>query len=787
MADFKAGLLGDQPKAFDQITDCILSGQRIIKLVGFAGCFIGFTNVRTRQGLKAIQEIEIGDEVLSFSDQLEWKRVLKTFRYSVVQVKHNLLILSLFNGQRIRCTSDHEFLTEEGYVSAIELAWRAVEEGAVCFSSLGKQSREDLKLELEAVRSGKSDEASARRKGISSNDDTDRKAIQNGENTSTSRSGMDTKSQEQGNSQSQERGQHGQSDRKPGMGYSGREHEACLSDRLSEQSRGEQSVFQANREASTANSNKVSSTSLHAPNVGTRIRSKSHVHKNDSRETELEACYLNTSEIEWVNIIPCLDNAEWVYDLHVEDNYNYCITDKNYIVHNSGKTFLLSKIAQWSQSKGYDVTLAAPTHKAAGVIREKLGDLGLEIKTIHSLLGFGMPRDIKGDTGKRQLVKQRDNEIHGLVIVDEGSMIGEVLLQEIKTKTRVQWLFVGDSAQLSPVGEKPSVLLQNPDATLDITIRQKEGSEILKLATKIRHGDLSFCFDEGKDVEAVDAKSDLFERAHDRFMSAAYQKDASHARMLVFRNAVRRDINDRMRELVIGTPEPFSSGEWLVMYSPFQGPTKYDRGAQRFLSIEEIFGRQARLNTLAEEAKIYKRNTGSGSKWRRFFEYKESFSEKHFHTSQEVLVVDAQSTVADVDSDWFKPFKMWNLTVKTDGFVYRNLPVLDRSEYESFKNALSQQRQEALKFSEMKEEVEAGSAAWREYEDQRVQAWKRYFLLDELFAHVDYAYCLTTHKAQGSTFEHVLIDMPDLMASSMKQRLIYVAFTRASKSVTFIR
>jgi exodeoxyribonuclease-5 len=58
--------------------------------------------------------------------------------------------------------------------------------------------------------------------------------------------------------------------------------------------------------------------------------------------------------------------------------------------------------------------------------------------------------------------------------------------------------------------------------------------------------------------------------------------------------------------------------------------------------------------------------------------------------------------------------------------------------------------------------------------------------LEETFAQVDYAYAMTVHKSQGSTFDHVLVDVPDLMTSGgMQARILYTAVTRPAKSLTF--
>ena len=77
--------------------------------------------------------------------------------------------------------------------------------------------------------------------------------------------------------------------------------------------------------------------------------------------------------------------------------------------------------------------------------------------------------------------------------------------------------------------------------------------------------------------------------------------------------------------------------------------------------------------------------------------------------------------------------------------------------------------------------------------------WDRYFENRKAFAWVDYAYAMTVHKSQGSTFSNVFLDMGDIMADSSKaqvvmpggdkqliyerNQLLYVGFTRAADRV----
>lgn len=61
--------------------------------------------------------------------------------------------------------------------------------------------------------------------------------------------------------------------------------------------------------------------------------------------------------------------------------------------------------------------------------------------------------------------------------------------------------------------------------------------------------------------------------------------------------------------------------------------------------------------------------------------------------------------------------------------------------------------------------------------------WKFYFNFTEQFAEFSYAYAITVHKAQGSTYRNVIINLDDMMRNGNRierERLLYTAVTRAS-------
>jgi len=56
----------------------------------------------------------------------------------------------------------------------------------------------------------------------------------------------------------------------------------------------------------------------------------------------------------------------------------------------------------------------------------------------------------------------------------------------------------------------------------------------------------------------------------------------------------------------------------------------------------------------------------------------------------------------------------------------------------------------------------------------------------DIFAHLNYGYCITVHKSQGSTFKNSYIDVNDILSNNNKEeslKCLYTAITRASNCI----
>lgn len=150
----------------------------------------------------------------------------------------------------------------------------------------------------------------------------------------------------------------------------------------------------------------------------------------------------------------------------------------------TGKTFLMKALAEEIEAKSWCFT--APTNKATKELKRNIGWLA-PCKTIYSLLG------IKMVSNEDQLVLEYpsiplDISTFDVIVVDEASMANAELCLYIKGRAsacNVKIIYVGDRAQLPPVGEKQSRAWRVKNK-FTLTEVLRFDNQILRLATHIR-------------------------------------------------------------------------------------------------------------------------------------------------------------------------------------------------------------------------------------------------------------------------------------------------------------
>lgn len=276
----------------------------------------------------------------------------------------------------------------------------------------------------------------------------------------------------------------------------------------------------------------------------------------------------------------------------------------------TGKTTMIANLMEVVAEMKLSCALAAPTGRAARILGNKVAQAtGWEVqaKTIHSLI-FALDRlevneaaEASNDPGLRWFFPLSEDEaLMSVLVVDEASMVGDReshgdvirfgsgrLLKDIVTFARarrssgsddrlVKLIFVGDPAQLPPVGEEESPALspQRLEAEFGLTVsyfelvtvmRQRQGSAILERATAIREAIAADVFNafslepDGEEIVQIESEVafDVLERS---------VRSCGSSVVVVRSNATALDYNRGLRERLWGDAAcPVQVGDILLV------------------------------------------------------------------------------------------------------------------------------------------------------------------------------------------------------------------------------
>ncbi len=277
----------------------------------------------------------------------------------------------------------------------------------------------------------------------------------------------------------------------------------------------------------------------------------------------------------------------------------------------TGKTTLIAKLVETLAEMNLSCRLLAPTGRAARILGNKIkqitGKPEYEGSTIHRAIytltnvEVNEGAETANDPGLRMIFPLKHEEpTVSLFVIDESSMVGDKesrgdvmqfgsgrLLMDIVTFARIRrpgrpvdhltkLLFVGDPAQLPPVGENSSPALSEAYlsqefklqvGSFDLTavMRQAQGSAILDRATELRDAMMAERFNafsmqpNGKDIEQVDATG-----AVDLIIQGLQTKESNVA--VVHSNATALEYNRSIRDRRWGDANlPIQVGDTLLV------------------------------------------------------------------------------------------------------------------------------------------------------------------------------------------------------------------------------
>lgn len=247
----------------------------------------------------------------------------------------------------------------------------------------------------------------------------------------------------------------------------------------------------------------------------------------------------------------------------------------------TGKSTIVKKILD-NYHRG--VVVSAPTHKAKKVIMNTTGEDG---QTLHALLGLRPDLDLENfdpNNPKFNPIAIPKITDYNLVIIDEASMINQELYNLIKEKTkdsRTKVLFMGDPAQIPPVGEKESVVFNqnntgNEFYQLTKIERQNDTNPLAYVYDALRNNlntlDGGFkrktdMNDIGEGVIFTIDKRSFRDAIMEKYRDTEFQKDTDFAKVIAWKNDTIMLSNKVIREELIGKDtDIIETGDILMGY-----------------------------------------------------------------------------------------------------------------------------------------------------------------------------------------------------------------------------
>ena len=484
-----------------------------------------------------------------------------------------------------------------------------------------------------------------------------------------------------------------------------------------------------------------------------------------------------------------------------------------------GKTFVIKAI-----SESLQIRVICPTHKAASIFkRDSIG-----ATTIHCFLSSEIQYDEDGKeyydfnikkavdkltkiyhnrATKSRLGKKTDMALWtekntlsmylDLIVVDECSMLDEKIVKhllEFSKETNIPMLFSGDDCQLPPIKETKSKIFEIDHFPFKLTknMRSQEADDykyVLAARDRVLHpGKGYFNIPKIDNDQVVDMfvrkyyedSDDSDDDDDDIVVDEVDYGKKIQTVILSYTNRRKNYFNQLIRQNLFGT-----IGNRLEKVYP-----------------DELFIFQGYY------CRMEKKKNNDGSIWYDYITY---------HTSDVIKIKSVRQIVKQVD---YKPLNCMHnntpshncvipscslcglLAHKTKGFSIKFYHCVDHKKTEWFipyttedeklvdeilhhwKSYLKQTYKKRLLTGKKEEDP-----LWKE---ERKRAWAEYKDFETTHKPpLSYIYAITIHQSQGSEWKHVFVDWSSIqyckIEQSLKDKLIYTAFSRMRETLTVIR
>jgi len=545
----------------------------------------------------------------------------------------------------------------------------------------------------------------------------------------------------------------------------------------------------------------------------------------------------------------------------------------------TGKTTLITKFINdiINDKLVKRIAIAAPTHKAVGIIKNKLYgniyDKGnsknlmkyVEVLTIHRLLNYQNYIDNNGNTYFAKGLVDTNWDIYNLIVIDECSMLNNQIINDIvlelqrnyeeNKNNKLKVIYLGDPAQLPPVNQKISKIF-----TRDITkyylekIIRTKNNNIMDLSNQHRKWILSGNDDDMPNLELYNSntikihdnssiwlnnfinnnnknniilswtnkKCNLY---NDYIRKAIFKKEnlAKYelGEILIFQDYYRvkigdsNNINNKDNNNYIN----FYTSEQVKLYDIKTRIIKFDNlkvkksssilpenivdiytdyvnKLNKIINDNPIRIYEMQVRKINSDENIYVDNFNKLKKKIEINIYK-SKSKTLTEYEKLVLINNIDKNINFMNNLVYK----YNETLFNNELINENITITTIHEDDVIKyNEIIEIGN--IKLLKLKEKLYSKINKIKDIDNMQKcnlfsiiekkmnTLWKEWQnkIIDSM-AQLNYGYCITVHKSQGSTFNNVYIDIADIFENKSKDEVLkclYTAITRTSDSLELL-
>ncbi len=561
----------------------------------------------------------------------------------------------------------------------------------------------------------------------------------------------------------------------------------------------------------------------------------------------------------------------------------------------TGKTTLITKFLSDMiyNKKCKRIAIAAPTHKAVNIIKNKLFNnlkevksinKYIEITTIHRLLNY---QNYINSSGERCFAKGKTDplwKIYDIIIIDECSMLSDQIIDDMQDiikklqNKNVKIIYVGDPAQLPPVHQQSSKIFKENIKKLYLEkIIRTNCNDIIEISRSQRkwiitgNDDYMPQLEDNKNVQLYHNTETEIWLEH--FIKNYNKSKGDNSVILTWTNGkcnkyneyIRKSIfnksklnkyeigellifNDYYKKIINDTSINFYTSEQVILHNVKEdvhifdkikivkihfdkcyGPTGISKNVLSICSeCNNIINKTIdKLNKLLEKPiKVYvldiKKNVSNTSEnvndlynkynkkickalsklkmkgiksdsfYSAYGPEEQEYTQNYFSdidkyiieqmkiidmfkdnviNNQKMLFVDSNKSLSDIIS----------IITINDVNTYDDII---KNGYDYLTSLKDRLYKEIDKFNE---ENMVKCEMISEIENKINRIWKMWTTnVIDIFAHLNYGYCITVHKSQGSTFINSYIDVDDILSNNNKDeslKCLYTAITRASNKI----